>query len=172
MDAHGLIDETRTKVWPKQSSMVQPLQNGFFQFENGRPKTFVWEKAWKVIHASATALPFFQSETLKYQQHDLEGAREDFQQALAYQPDLTPALFNLGVIWRDQEHNDEAKTIFQQVFQRGELLADASKSLGILAARAESYFEAETYYRKAIEAKATFPLAHFNLSNVLLRRES
>ena len=124
-----------------------------------------------MLDASAAAQPFLHAGSLKYQQGDLLAAREDFQNAISVQPDLTPALFNLGVICRDLEENDEAKKFFHDVLHRGEIVAESHNNLGILDARDEAFQDAEARYRKAIDLKPDFALAHFNLANVLLRTE-
>ena len=115
--------------------------------------------------------PFLHAGSLKYQQGDLLAAREDFYKAILVQPDLTPALFNLGVICRDLEENDEARTFFHSVLRQDEIVAETHSNLGTLVARDEAFQEVETRYRKAIDLKPGFGLAPFNLANVLLRTE-
>ena len=104
-----------------------------------------------------------------YESRDYEGAQRAFEAALAAQPDLTPARFNLAVIFRELEQNEAAENLFQEVLKSGELSAETHNNLGILAARREEYDVAEAQFREAIRLRFQFPLAHFNLSTLLLR---
>lgn len=104
-----------------------------------------------------------------YEAQDLEGARVAFEAALAVQPDLTPARFNLAVICREFEENDQAETLFREVIAAREIEAEAYNNLGILAVRREEYEVGLNHFRKAIELRDQFPLAHFNLGTLLLR---
>jgi len=122
-----------------------------------------------VIDASESAQPHMQSGAALYQQRDLVGARREFAAALAVQPNLSPARFNLGVICRELEENDEAQLLFEEVIAAGEILAESYNNLGILAVRREAFEIAETHFREAIRLLDQFPLAHFNLGTLLLR---
>ncbi|MCG8652294.1 MAG: tetratricopeptide repeat protein [Pirellulales bacterium] len=122
-----------------------------------------------MINASEQAAVHLQRGSQRYQQGDLAGARQAFQAALAVQPDLSPARFNLGVVCRELEENESARLYFEQLLDRGELLADAYNNLGILAVRREQDQQAQQYFRQAIQHRYEFPLAHFNLSTLLLR---
>ena len=104
-----------------------------------------------------------------YANKDLAGAREAFAAAAAIQPGFSPALFNLAVVCRDLEQNDEATALLHRVIDQGEILSDAYNNLGILTTRQENYDQAEAYFRKAISLQEHFPLARFNLSTLLLR---
>lgn len=124
-----------------------------------------------VLNPSPTAAPYLQQGAADYEQHDLAAARQAFESALAVQPDLTSAKFNLGVICRDLEENETAESYFRRVVAEGELLAEAHNNLGILASRREAIDEALAGFREAIRLKYQFPLAHFNLATLLLRLE-
>lgn len=123
-----------------------------------------------VLQASQKADPHMQAGAACYQARDLEGAIREFSTALAAQPDLTPATFNLAVVCRDLEQNEKARELFQRVIASGEILADAHNNLGILAVRREAFEEGIRLFRQAIDLRYQFPLAHFNLATVLLRQ--
>ncbi len=122
-----------------------------------------------MIEPNEAAAPWMQQGALLYQQSQLSAARDAFQEALSLQPELTPARFNLGVICRDLEENDAAQVWFEETIRSGEIVADATNNLGLLAVRREEFSLGEAHFRKAIELVDNFPLAHFNLANLLLR---
>jgi tetratricopeptide (TPR) repeat protein len=122
-----------------------------------------------MLDASTQAQPYMQAGAALYQNRDLEGARQAFKSALAVQPDLTPAKFNLAVIYREWEHNETALALFREVIDSGEIVAEAVNNLGILAVRREAFTEAVEHFREAIRLRSDFPLAHFNLGTLLLR---
>jgi hypothetical protein len=104
-----------------------------------------------------------------YQQRDLAGALQAFEAALAIQPDLSPARFNIAVICRDLERNDTARALFEQLIAAGEITAESFNNLGVLAMRDERFDEAVGYFQQAIAGQPDFPLARFNLGTLLLR---
>lgn len=122
-----------------------------------------------MIDANELAQPHMQMGAALYQQRDLHGARQAFEQALAMQPDLSPARFNLGVICRDLEENQRASQYFNELVAAGEILAETHNNLGVLAVRGEEFETAENHFRRAIDLRSPFPLAHFNLGTLLLR---
>lgn len=124
-----------------------------------------------MLEPNSLALPHMSSGAASYEQKDWQTARHAFESALAVQPDLTPAKFNLAVIAREQEENDRAETFFHEVIASGEILAESYNNLGILAVRREQLDDAIGHFRHAIELRYEFPLAHFNLGTLLLRME-
>jgi len=121
------------------------------------------------LEPNASAAPHMQRGASAYAAKDWSGARVAFAAALAEQPDLTPAKFNLGVACRDLELNDEAERWFREVLDGGEIVADAYNNLGILAVRREQYEAGVDLFRRAIALRDPFPLARFNLGTLLLR---
>ncbi len=122
-----------------------------------------------MLEPSSMAAPHMQTGSACYAQRDFEGAHQEFTAALAVQPDLSPAKFNLGVVSRDLEENDAAEKWFLEVIAAGEVLADCYNNLGILAVRREELDAAVEHFRRAIAERHEFPLAHFNLGTLLLR---
>ncbi len=122
-----------------------------------------------MLEPSEQAAPHLQTGAALYEAKDHEGARRAFEAALAAQPDLTPARFNLGVICRELEENAAAESLFHEVIASGEIMAESYNNLGILAVRREEYETALAHFREAIGHRHQFPLAHFNLGTLLLR---
>lgn len=122
-----------------------------------------------MLEPSEQAAPHLQTGAALYAAGDREGARRAFAAALAAQPNLTPAKFNLAVICRELEENAAAESLFAEVIASGEILAESYNNLGILAVRREEYDSALTLFREAIGHRFQFPLAHFNLGTLLLR---
>lgn len=122
-----------------------------------------------VLEANPIAQPHLRSGAALYEQGKLAEASQAFGSALASQPDLSPARFNLGVICRDLEENEAAESHFRELIAAGEILPESYNNLGILASRRESGDEAMENYRQAIRLRHQFPLAHFNLATLLLR---
>ncbi len=122
-----------------------------------------------MLEPTAQAAPHLQTGAALYEARDHEGARLAFEAALAAQPDLTPARFNLGVICRELEENSAAESLFREVIASGEILAESYNNLGILAVRREEFESALAHFREAIGHRHQFPLAHFNLGTLLLR---
>ena len=105
-----------------------------------------------------------------YEQNDPVNAQRSFALALALEPNLPGARFNLAVTCRDLEQNDDAEILFRQLSSDPQFAADATNNLGILASRREQWERAENCFRAAIAHRNQFPLAHFNLATLLLRR--
>ena len=104
-----------------------------------------------------------------YERGDIVDSQQAFSLALALQPDLAGARFNLAVTCRDLEQNVDAALLFQQLLSDQSFAADALNNLGILACRDEQWELGEQLFRQAIGARFQFPLAHFNLGTLLLR---
>ncbi|MFK8113421.1 MAG: tetratricopeptide repeat protein [Rubripirellula sp.] len=117
------------------------------------------------------AQPYMQDGAAKFAQQDFQGARIAFESALGVQPNLTPAKFNLAVMHRELEENQEAEKLFREVIESGEILPESYNNLGILDVRAENYEQGVANFREAIRLHHDFPLAHFNLGTLLLRME-
>ena len=124
-----------------------------------------------MLEPSEQAAPHLREGAALYEAKDHAGARRAFEAALAVQPDLTPARFNLAVIYRELEENAAAESLFGDVIASGEILAESYNNLGILAVRREEYDLALAHFREAIGQRYQFPLAHFNLGTLLLRLE-
>ena len=104
-----------------------------------------------------------------YLKHDLVAAEAAYRQALRLQPDLLEALYNLGVLLRDDQRLAEAKQLFQRVVAQKPAAAMAHNNLGIIAGIEGDFVATESHYRRAIELQPTFALAHFNLGQLLLK---
>lgn len=115
------------------------------------------------------AQPHMAAGAALYEQGDLAEAKRSFESALAVQADLSPAKFNLAVIYREEEENETAERLFREVIASGDILAESFNNLGILAVRRERYDEGARHFREAIHCRHDFPLAHFNLGTLLLR---
>ncbi|MHB1556072.1 MAG: tetratricopeptide repeat protein [Isosphaeraceae bacterium] len=104
-----------------------------------------------------------------YERGDLAAARIHFENALALDPAANVARYNLGVVYRDLELDQEAWVHFIDVLARDGRAAGAFNNLAILEERLGLYQAAETHYRRALAIKNDFPDAHFNLGMLLLR---
>lgn len=122
-----------------------------------------------VLEANALAAPHMTVGAQCYAAKDLTGALAAFQAAAEAQPDLTPAKFNLGIVYRDLEQNEESERWLREVLASGEIVADAYNNLGILAVRREEFETGVELFRRAIAQRQDFPLARFNLGTLLLR---
>ncbi len=104
-----------------------------------------------------------------YERGDLAAARVHFEKALAIDPGANMARYNLGVVYRDLEMDQEAWIHFIDVIARDGRAAGAFNNLAILEERLGMYQAAEAHYRRALAIKHEFPDAHFNLGMLLLR---
>ncbi len=104
-----------------------------------------------------------------YERGDLGVARAQFEKALALDPGSNVARYNLGVVYRDLEMDQEAWVHFIDVLARDGRAAGAFNNLAILEERQGMYQAAEAHYRRALAIKNDFPDAHFNLGMLLLR---
>ena len=122
-----------------------------------------------MLDVSPQAQPYMQRGAEFYERGELEPALTEFQAALQLQPDLASAKFNIAVILRESERNEEAEQLFRDVIASNEIEAESYNNLGILAVRREDFQEGVEHFRRAIDLKHQFPLAHFNLGTLLLR---
>ena len=95
-----------------------------------------------MLEPSEQAAPHLREGAARYEAKDHAGARRAFEAALAVQPDLTPARFNLAVIYRELEENAAAESLFGDVIASGEILAESFNNLGILAVRGATVLKA------------------------------
>ena len=104
-----------------------------------------------------------------YEKGDLAAARGHFEKALALDPGSNVARYNLGVVYRDLELNEDAWIHFLDVIARDGRSSGAFNNMAILEERLGYHRAAEVHYRRALALKADFPDAHFNLGMLLLR---
>ncbi len=104
-----------------------------------------------------------------YLKGDFIAAEAAYRETLKLQPDLREALYNLGVLLRDDQRLVEAKQLFQRVVALEPAAAMAFNNLGVIAGIEGDVAVAESHYRRALALQPAFALAHFNLGQLLLK---
>jgi thioredoxin-like negative regulator of GroEL len=100
-------------------------------------------------------------------QGDLVGAAGCYRRAVAIRPDHVPAVYNLGVVLRDQGQWPEAATMFERAIALRPAYAEAHNNLGGCRQRLGDLVAAEACYDRAIALKPDHAGAHYNLGAVL-----
>ncbi|HEY4030872.1 MAG TPA: sulfotransferase [Caulobacteraceae bacterium] len=100
-------------------------------------------------------------------QGDLAGAADCYRQALAVRPDHAQAVYNLGVVLRDQGYWTEASAAFEQAIALRPAFAEAHNNLGACRQRAGDFAAAEASYARSTTLKPDHAGAHYNLGAVL-----
>ncbi|WP_237747917.1 TIGR03032 family protein [Spirulina subsalsa] len=104
-----------------------------------------------------------------YETGEREKAIAHYQDCLALQPDYIPALYNLGVIYRDDpKTHDLALAQFRQILEFDPHHAESYNNLGILYNAQNQMLLALAHYRQALTLRPDLPTLHFNLGMALL----
>ena len=104
-----------------------------------------------------------------YENNDLVQAGKHYRDAMELDPTSLEANYNLGVVLADFGQMNEAAGQFRKSLELNPNYAPAWNFLGVCDAAELRFDDAETNYRRAIELQFQFPLAHFNLGQLLLR---
>jgi tetratricopeptide (TPR) repeat protein len=99
-----------------------------------------------------------------------EEALTEFRTALAEDPKLDRAVFNIGAIYLLMERLDEAERAFWDTLKINPNFADAWIHLGNVYFKRGKLDDAENAYRKAISITPNHPLAHYNLALLLKQK--
>lgn len=115
------------------------------------------------------ALELLTTANAAYLDNNFAPAEAAYRAAIQLQPDLREALYNLGVLLRDDQRFEEAKQLFQRIVDQQPAAAMAHNNLGVIAGIEGDLVAAEKHYRQAIEWRPDLALAHFNLGQLLLK---
>ena len=96
-----------------------------------------------------------------------EGALLAYRQALTFEPDLIPALVNLGNIHYAREHRVEAQALYERAGALQPDCFEARFNLGHVHHDLGRYTEARTCYESALGIDPGYPDGHFYLAVVL-----
>jgi tetratricopeptide (TPR) repeat protein len=92
--------------------------------------------------------------TLRSKAGDFDGAKAELEAILAASPDDEEVLYNLGVLYGDAGHQDEALATMQKVLEKNQKHAGALNYIGYTwADRGEQLDEAERMIRRALEER-------------------
>ena len=94
------------------------------------------------------------------QQGQLEAARGAFEQAIALDPNLAAAHYNLGLVWRQQGNLQAAASAFWQAIRSDPNFAMAYATLGGVLLEGQTPPQAEEYLRRAIALQPALGNAH------------
>jgi tetratricopeptide (TPR) repeat protein len=108
---------------------------------------------------------------------DLAKARQQYEEALRYNPDSVPVLYNLGVIYYGQRQYKDAMSFFAKTVKVARTVGDpfayyeavGSIGVGSCYQKDGKLREAEQWFRSAVRLQPSLPEAHFNLINLLIR---
>jgi tetratricopeptide (TPR) repeat protein len=115
------------------------------------------------------ALKHLQAGNAAYAKQDQATAEAEYRKALAIKDDFRDALFNLGVLLRDDNRFDQAKPMFQKMIDTQPRAAMARNNLGVIAGLEGDPETAIKNYRMGIEEAFQSATIHFNLGMLLLR---
>ena len=96
-------------------------------------------------------------------------AEEAYQQALRIDPDYEEALYNLGVLLRD-DRPSEARLVFARAVELDPLFACAHRELGFLLSKFHGGKQAETHLLRAIDLDANDQWAYIYLGTHLWKQ--
>lgn len=96
------------------------------------------------------ATPHFERGNDLMNEHRKEEAIEAFRQALAIQPDMLPATFNMAVALGDLGRYDEAERILLDVLEKDASILHAYDSLGYVSYKKGDFEAARSYYQKIL----------------------
>jgi tetratricopeptide (TPR) repeat protein len=99
------------------------------------------------------------------QQQRQDDAIQQYQHALATQPDDALVLFNLGTLLAQQGDLSTAHTHLANVIVQHQQWAEAHYNLGTVLLRQERYREAVDALKRASDCRDIYPEAHFNRGN-------
>ncbi|HVY72107.1 MAG TPA: tetratricopeptide repeat protein, partial [Verrucomicrobiae bacterium] len=110
---------------------------------------------------------FFNLGLSKHQRGDLPGAICHYQEALGLNPQLAPALLNLGVAWKDSRRFELAKECFGKLLELHPGHPEASNNLGVVLQAEGDLESALPLFRHATGARPGYTDAELNLGVVL-----
>jgi tetratricopeptide (TPR) repeat protein len=108
---------------------------------------------------------------------DPDKARQNYEEALRYNPEAVPVLYNLGVVYYGQGKQKEAMSYFGKAVKvaRGAggqfAYYEAVSSIGVGSCyqKEGKLREAEQWFRSAVRLQPALGEAHFDLINLLLK---
>jgi len=104
------------------------------------------------------------------QRGNVDGAMDEFEQALALYPRYEMAYLGLGNGLVQLGHMDEAAVAYQKALEIDPVLAKARNNLGNIYLQEGRLDDAIDQYRVATNAAPYYPQAHNNLGNALLQK--
>ncbi len=99
---------------------------------------------------------------------DLEGARRQYQAAVADWPDFAEARYNLGTVLFEQGRTEAAIPQLEKAFAIEPRYAQAHNNLGNALLQQGKEEEALAQYRQALAIQPGYGLAHFNYGRALI----
>lgn len=121
-------------------------------------------------HGARDKRLYFLTGVMAWQEGDLAAAKEAFREAIEIDPGFAEAYNNLGSIYLAEKDYPEAVTAFKAALGNPLYLTPelALNNLGRTSELMGNLYQAEVYYRRAIDAKPGFPLAYLNLGRLCL----
>ncbi len=98
---------------------------------------------------------------------DLDGARVDFEAAIAEDPNDARAHLDLGLVLELGESYDAAEAAYRRALEVDEEFPEALNNLGLLLRDRERAEEAVALLRRAVELRPNYAEAHLNLGLAL-----
>ena len=128
-------NETDSNQQQGRSPSLDALKRGYFASENGEHEEAYTHYQSALETASTSELRFqafvgLGSAAMALGR--LDGARENFEQALALRPDSAETLFSLGLVAREQDRFQEAASLFANAAVRDPSLSEAMVELGVV----------------------------------------
>jgi tetratricopeptide (TPR) repeat protein len=113
----------------------------------------------------------FQEGVSLIQQQQLDGAIARFQQAIALDPSLVPAQYNLGLAHRQQGNIQGAATAFYRTIQLKPDWGLAYANLGAALLEGGNLAQAQEYLERAIVLDPQSAIGHYNLGLVYQQQQ-
>jgi tetratricopeptide (TPR) repeat protein len=118
-----------------------------------------------------TAATLFREGVGLIQQQQLDGAIDRFQQAIALDPKLVPAQYNLGLALRQKGDIQGAATAFYRTIQIKPDWALAYANLGAALLEGRNLPQAQEYLERAIVLDPQSAIGHYNLGLVYQQQQ-
>ncbi len=101
----------------------------------------------------------------------LDDAKQEYEAALALQPDMAEALFGLGLVYEESGKIDDAIAQYEQALRVDPLLEGVHNNLGGLYLQKERFADAQAQYEQAIAIHPLLKQVHFNLGIAYQRQK-
>lgn len=133
------------------------------QDQNGSAVTVNNQSSEAGASAQAEALTELRAGTVSFRQKDYENARTHYEKAVALQPDLAAAHYNLGVVLLDTSKFEDAAKSFERASLLDPAAAKTHYYLGFLYSQLRQPQQAAAQYELVISSDSPSPEAFNNL---------
>eukprot|EP00026_Physarum_polycephalum_P002321 Phypoly_transcript_02327.p1 GENE.Phypoly_transcript_02327~~Phypoly_transcript_02327.p1 ORF type:complete len:634 (+),score=66.57 Phypoly_transcript_02327:179-2080(+) len=97
----------------------------------------------------------------------IEAGMAKYMQALQINPNYAPAYYNMGVIFSEANHFDDALQYYRKAIEANPMYVEAYCNMGVIYKNTGLLEEAVSYYEKALALNPNFTIARTNMAIAL-----